>query len=125
MTSSEAGRRARQAGIQYERDTARRLRELGLHAARRQRGVGYPDRGDIELEELPGWHIECKKYADTTRAIREALPKKRLERAKPRLGIVYRRGYGIGGSLVATTLDEFADLIGHSGGGGCSGGRSD
>ena len=67
-----------------ERELAAKLREYGLTAKRGQQHKGGPDSADVEVEEWPDIHIECKrtekfqlypamKQAEADRA-REAVP---------------------------------------------------
>ena len=117
---SAAGRRARNRGVYFERAATRYLRQCGLPASRRQRGRGAKnetteDRGDIEVEALPGWHVECKNYGDMGRGIRDALrpgPDVDGHGPRPRLGIVKRPGKNVSEALVVMTLSDAANLLG-------------
>ena len=46
-----------------ERELAAKLREYGLTARRGQQHKGGPDSADVEVEEWPDIHIECKYVA--------------------------------------------------------------
>ena len=48
-------------GKDGERELAAKLREYGLTAKRGQQHKGGPDSADVEVEEWPDIHIECKR----------------------------------------------------------------
>ena len=52
---------SRQKGAQGERELALEFSKLGFHAKRSQQHCGINSDSDIEVEELPGLLIECKR----------------------------------------------------------------